>query len=84
MEPGSSSFNNSIREYNAQPGETEIRAPLIAKEKKLVVCRVDIDGEIKENKPLYFPGLDWYKDFKLSVLGPKDIKVLQHSLQLGI
>lgn len=45
---------------------------------------MEVDGEIKENKPLYFPGLDWYKDFKLSVIGPKDVKVLQLSMQLGI
>jgi len=50
----------------------------------LVVCRVEVDGEIKENKPLYFPALDWYRDLKLSVVGIKDIKVLHQSIQLGV
>jgi len=43
-----------------------------------------VEGEIKENKPLYFPGLDWYRDLKLSVVGSKDIKVLHKSVQQGI
>jgi len=42
---------------------------LVQKDKKLIVCRVENDGEIKENKPIYIPGLDWQKDLKLSVLG---------------
>lgn len=50
----------------------------------LVVCRVEVEGEIKENKPLYFPGLNWSKDLKLSVLGPKDVKVLHNSIQQGV
>jgi pyruvate kinase len=33
--------------------------PLVIKEKKLIVCRVENDGEIKANKPIYIPGLDW-------------------------
>ena len=39
--------------------------PLLEKEKILVVCRVENDGEIKENKPIYIPGLDWAKDLNL-------------------
>lgn len=45
-----------------------------------MVCRVSNDGEIKENKPIYIPGLDWQKDLKLSVLGPNDVKVLHNSI----
>ena len=47
----------------------DFNIPLITKENRLVVCRVENDGEIKENKPIYIPGLDWQKDLKLSVLG---------------
>jgi hypothetical protein len=46
----------------------------------LVICRADVDGEIKENKPMCFLGLDWLKDLKLSVLGPNDVKVLLNSI----
>ena len=57
---------------------------MVQKEKILVVCRVENDGEIKENKPIYIPGLDWQKDLKLSVLGPNDVKVLHNSIQHGV
>jgi hypothetical protein len=46
------------------------------KEKKLVICRIDVEGELKANKPLHFPHLDWSEDLKLSVIGPKDVKIL--------
>jgi pyruvate kinase len=58
--------------------------PLYQKERMLVVCRAENDGELKENKPIYIPSLDWQKDLKLSVLGPKDIKVLHNSIQQGV
>lgn len=62
----------------------DLNVPLYQKDKLLVICRVENDGQIKENKPIYIPRLDWYKDLKLSVLGPKDIKVLQNSIQQGV
>lgn len=49
-----------------------------------MVCRVEADGEIKENKPIYIPNLDLIQDLKLSVLGPRDIKILHNSIQLGV
>ena len=55
-------------------------SPIFEKQRKVVVCRVETEGEIKENKPIYFPGLDWLKDLKLSVLSPKDVKVLHNSI----
>lgn len=58
--------------------------PIVEQEKVLIICSVDVDGEIKENKPLYFPHLDWVKDLKMSVIGPKDIKVLHNSILLGV
>jgi pyruvate kinase len=58
--------------------------PLYQKDRMLVVCRAENDGELKENKPIYIPSLDWQKDLKLSVLGPKDIKVLHNSIQQGV
>ena len=47
----------------------------------VVVCRAETKGELKENKPVYFPGLDWRTDLRLSVLGDKDVKVLHNSIQ---
>lgn len=66
---------------NIQKGLLDLNQPLVQKEKIMVVCRVENDGEIKENKPIYIPGLDWQKDLKLSVLGPNDVKVLHNSIQ---
>lgn len=54
--------------------------PYLQKRRVLVVCQAEIDGEIKENKPLYFPGLNWLKDLRMSVIGPQDIKVLHNSI----
>jgi pyruvate kinase len=45
---------------------------------------VENDGEIKENKPIYIPGLDWQKDLKLSVLANNDVKVLHNSINHGV
>ena len=50
----------------------------------MIVCRVENDGEIKENKPIYVPGLDYQRDLQLSVVGPKDLKILQDSIQLDV
>jgi pyruvate kinase len=58
--------------------------PEVQKERVLVICRADLDGEIKENKPVCFLGLDLLKDLKLSVLGPNDYKVILNSIQLGV
>lgn len=37
-------------------GPNDRRRMKITKEKKIVVCTVEFDGEMKPNKPLYFPG----------------------------
>jgi pyruvate kinase len=58
--------------------------PLLRKEEVMVVCRVENDGVIKENKPIYIPRLDWQKDLKLSVLGHNDVRVLHNSIQKGV
>ena len=58
----------------------DICSPLLRKERKVIVCRVENDGEVKENKPIYVLGLDWQKDLHLSVVGPKDVKILHDSI----
>ncbi len=50
--------------------------PFVHKDNVLIICSAEADGVIKENKPLYFPQLDWLKDLKMSVIGPKDVKIL--------
>jgi hypothetical protein len=35
----------------------------------MIVCRADNEGELKEKKPIYIPGLDFKKDLQLSVIG---------------
>ncbi|TNV72699.1 hypothetical protein FGO68_gene8788 [Halteria grandinella] len=62
----------------------DLSQPLVQKERILIICRVENDGEIKENKPIYIPRLHWQKDLKLSVLGPNDVKVLHNSIQQGV
>ena len=74
----------STVKVDVEIGLFDLSQPLVQKEKILVVCRVENDGEIKENKPIYIPGLDWQKDLKLSVLGPNDVKVLHNSIQHGV
>jgi hypothetical protein len=71
---------SSIQHQHESAEILDFRLPLLEKEKILVICRVENDGEIKENKPIYIPGLDWAKDLNLSVLGPNDVKVLHNSI----
>ena len=54
------------------------------KDKVVIVCRAEISGEIKENKPVCFLSLDLKKDLDLSILGPNDVKVLHNSILLGV
>jgi pyruvate kinase len=56
----------------------------VVKEKKVVVCKVEFDGELKPNKPLYFPEFDHKKEFDLSVVTTKDIKDIHSSIKLGV
>lgn len=45
---------------NIQSAEfNDYSAPLFQKERMLVICRIENDGDLKENKPLYIPNLDW-------------------------
>jgi pyruvate kinase len=46
----------------------------------MIICRAENEGELKEKKPIYIPGLDFNKDLNLSVLGHKDIKILQNAI----
>jgi pyruvate kinase len=45
---------------------------------------VEFDGELKPNKPLYFPEFDHKQEFELSVITNKDIKDVHSSIKLGV
>ena len=48
--------------------QEEMTSPIFRKQRQLIICKVEMDAEIKENKPLYVPGLDLVQDLKLSVM----------------
>ena len=54
------------------------------KERKVIVCKVEFDGELKPNKPIYFPEFDHKKEFDLSVVNTKDIRDIHSSIKLGV
>lgn len=72
---GSQAHFPKLQHISSQPVE-DTKSPIFMKQKMLIVCKVELDAEIKENKPLYVQGLDIVQDLKLQVLGPRDIKVL--------
>lgn len=51
--------------------------------RKVIVCRVEFDCELKPHKPLYFPEFDYKKEFDLSVVSSKDIIDVHSSIKLG-
>jgi pyruvate kinase len=52
--------------------------------RKVIVCKVEFDCELKPHKPLYFPEFDYKQDFDLSVVTTKDIRDVHSSIKLGI
>lgn len=60
------------------------RRKRVRKERKVIVCRVEYDGELKQNKPLYFPGFDHKKEFDMSVVTTRDIRDIHSGIKLGV
>eukprot|EP00350_Pseudokeronopsis_sp_OXSARD2_P006993 CAMPEP_0170543162 /NCGR_PEP_ID=MMETSP0211-20121228/2369_1 /TAXON_ID=311385 /ORGANISM="Pseudokeronopsis sp., Strain OXSARD2" /LENGTH=154 /DNA_ID=CAMNT_0010846473 /DNA_START=1216 /DNA_END=1680 /DNA_ORIENTATION=- len=60
------------------------RKKKVVKEKKVIVCRVEFDGELRPNKPCYFPELDPKKDFDLPVISNQDVRDIHDSIKLGV
>lgn len=56
----------------------------MTKEKKVIVCRVEFDGELKANKPMFFPEFDHKQQFDMSVVTTKDIRDIHSSIKLGV
>ena len=54
------------------------------KPKKVIVCRVEIDGEMMAEKTMYFPELHPKRDFDLSMVDAHDIKAIQSVVKKGV
>jgi pyruvate kinase len=52
--------------------------------RKIIVCKVEFDCELKPHKPLYFPEFDHKQEFDLSVVTRKDINDIDSSIKLGV
>ncbi len=63
------------------PSRRKKRTP---KDRKVLICRVEFDCELKPHKPLYFPEFDYKKEFDLSVVTIKDIKDIHSCIKLGV
>jgi pyruvate kinase len=50
----------------------------------VIVCKVEFDGVMKPNKPMYFPEFDHKQEFDLSVVTTKDIRDIHSSIKMGI
>lgn len=60
------------------------RRKVKAKEKKVIICKVEFDCEVKPHKPLYFPEFDHKQEFDLSVVTTKDVLDISSSIKLGV
>ncbi len=52
--------------------------------RKVIVCKVEFDCELKSLKPLYFPEFDYKQEFDLSVVSTKDVNDIHDSIKLGV
>ena len=50
----------------------------------MIICVANVDGEIRQNKPLYIPRLDFKEDLGLSIIGHRDFRDLVNCLKLHI
>ena len=60
------------------------RKKKVTKEKKVIICKVEFDCELKPHKPLYFPEFDYKSEFDLSVVTTKDVRDIHSSIKLGV
>jgi pyruvate kinase len=71
----------------SRPGNTLLinrRKKKVTKSKKVIVCKVEFDGELKPLKPMFFPEFDHKKEFDMSVVTTKDIRDIHSSIKLGV
>lgn len=62
------------------------RKPVEVKEKpkKIIICRVEIDGEMQAEKTMYFPELHPKRDFDLDMVDAHDLKAIQSVVEKGV
>ena len=60
------------------------KKPIKEHSRKVIVCKVEFDCELKPHKPLYFPEFDYKHEFDLSVVTTKDIRDVHSSIKLGV
>lgn len=58
----------------------ELFQPFNIKERKVIVCNVEVEGEVRENKTLYLPNYNRVTDLKLPIIGAKDYRILVQSI----
>jgi len=56
----------------------------VPKDRWVIVCKVDFDGELRPNKPCYFPEFDHKREFDLSVVTEHDIHHISSGIKLGV
>lgn len=60
------------------------KKPGKAKERRVIVCKVEFDCELSRLKPFYFPEFDYREEFDLSVVTNKDVRDIDSSIKLGV
>jgi hypothetical protein len=45
--------------------------------RKVIVCRMEIDGEIQQEKALYFPEMNPKKDFDMPIVDASDLLAIK-------
>lgn len=63
---------------------TDVFLPFNVKERKVLICEVEVEGNIRENKTIYIPNYNRVTDLKLPVIGTKDYRILVQAIQLGV
>ena len=50
--------------------------PFNVKERKILICKVEVEGTINENKTIFLPNYNRVTDLKLNVIGARDYRIL--------
>jgi pyruvate kinase len=51
--------------------------------RKVIVCRMEIDGEIQQEKALYFPEMNPKKDFDMPIVDASDLLAIKDIIKCG-
>lgn len=59
---------------------SEVFEPFNVKERKVLICKVEVEGVINENKTIYLPHYNRITDLKLPCIGQRDYRILVQSI----